>query len=78
VICLHTTATDEYKAAVVYIPIANMPVDLANMLLQGLLKDGKAVIPIYAVTMQHIFIGSDRLDGAGFPDCSKFITELLA
>jgi hypothetical protein len=68
-------STNEDKAVIVYIPIANMPVELTNML-QGLLKDGKAVIPIYAVGMQHIFIGGDRLDGAVFPDRAEFVSEV--
>jgi hypothetical protein len=69
------TSTDEYKAAVVYIPISSMPVDLANMLLT-VLKDGKAIIPIYPLTTQHIIIRSDRLEDADFPDCSEFITNI--
>jgi hypothetical protein len=66
------SSTSEYKAAIVYIPISSMPVKLANIL-QGALKDGKAVIPIYPVTTQHIFIGDDRLEGAIFPDCFRFL-----
>jgi hypothetical protein len=66
------SSTSEYKAVIVHIPIANMPVELTNIL-QMALKDGEAVIPIYMITTQHIFIGSSRLDGAMFPDCFKFL-----
>jgi hypothetical protein len=66
------SSTSEYKAAIVYIPISSMPVKLANIL-QMVLQDGRAVIPIYPVTTQHIFIGDDRLDGAVFPNCFKFL-----
>jgi hypothetical protein len=65
-------STDEYKAVIVYIPIANMPVELANML-QMVSKDGRAVIPIDMAGTQRIFIGGDRLEGAVFPDCFEFL-----
>jgi hypothetical protein len=67
-------STDEYKAAIVYIPISSMPVELANIL-QGVLKNGKAIIPIYAVGTQHIFIGSNHLEGAAFPNCFEFLPD---
>jgi hypothetical protein len=39
------------------------------------LQDGRAIIPIYPLTTQHIFIGSNRLDGVDFPDCFEFLPD---
>jgi hypothetical protein len=51
-----------------------MPVELTNIL-QMALQDGRAIIPIYPLTTQHIFIGGESLDGAVFPDCTEFLPD---